>query len=151
MKKLEALLWSIALPGFPQLLQGDYFKGLLFIVMEFVINVSSHFNEAIFLSFNGQTDQSLSVMNIQWLLFYPCLYFFAMWDAYKNAEGKTEEGTFLLFCFSAFFVTLGLIFSIRIKINAFRPGPVFLPILSVIPGLLTGWVLKKLIYRHRRL
>ena len=74
--RLEALLWSIALPGFGQLLNKKHIKGILFIVLEFLINMGANFNEGIRLSFLGETRQSLEVMNMQWLMFYPCLYFF---------------------------------------------------------------------------
>ena len=48
---LEAILWSIALPGFSQLLSGSIIKGLFFVSLEFIINVNSHFNKGIMLSF----------------------------------------------------------------------------------------------------
>ncbi len=56
--KLEAVLWSIALPGFSQLLTGSYVKGVLFVLLEFVINVMSNFNEAIMLSFLWEIDRA---------------------------------------------------------------------------------------------
>lgn len=49
--RLEALLWSIALPGFGQLLNKKHIKGILFIVLEFLINMGANFNEGIRLSF----------------------------------------------------------------------------------------------------
>ncbi len=36
---MEKLFWSIALPGFGQLLNGKYLKGGLFIFLEFLINI----------------------------------------------------------------------------------------------------------------
>lgn len=38
-KIIESILWSIALPGFPKILNGRYLKGILFIILEFLINV----------------------------------------------------------------------------------------------------------------
>jgi hypothetical protein len=43
-EQIEKVLWSIALPGFGQLLNGKFLKGLLLIVLEFLINVQSNFN-----------------------------------------------------------------------------------------------------------
>lgn len=77
-KIIESILWSIALPGFPQILNGRYLKGILFIILEFLINVMANFNEAIRLSFIGNIEGAVSQANDQWLMFYPCLYFFAM-------------------------------------------------------------------------
>ncbi len=86
-KIIKSILWSIALPGFPQILNGRYLKGILFIILEFLINVMANFNEAIRLSFIGNIEGAVSQANDQWLMFYPCLYFFAMWDAFKDAGG----------------------------------------------------------------
>jgi hypothetical protein len=56
MKAMEQLLWSIALPGLGQLLNKKYVKGALFILLEFLINIQSRFNEAIRLIFLGNTN-----------------------------------------------------------------------------------------------
>lgn len=139
----EKLFWSIALPGFGQLLNGRYVKGILLIALEFIINVRGNFNTVIIASFHGDIETSINEANFQWLMFYPCLYFFAMWDAYKDAGGGKEKNSFLPFAFSAYFVTLGTIFSTKVKLFGVLIGPIWLPILSVIPGLLIGFLLKK--------
>jgi hypothetical protein len=77
-KKHEALLWSIALPGFGQLLNGKYLKGIIFILMEFTINIQSNFNKIIYFSFNGEIKKAIDHTEYQWIMFYPCVYFFAM-------------------------------------------------------------------------
>jgi hypothetical protein len=43
--RIEKRLWSIALPGFGQLLNGKFLKGLLLIGLEVLINVQSNFNK----------------------------------------------------------------------------------------------------------
>ena len=58
-KPLEVIFWSIALPGFGQLLNGKVVKGIVFIALEFIINVQSGFNGIILLSFLGETEQAL--------------------------------------------------------------------------------------------
>ena len=143
----EKLLWSVALPGFGQILNQKYIKGILFIFLEFLVNIQSNFNEAIISSFHGNIDTSIEEINFKWLMFYPCLYFFSMWDAVKDANGKEEISPFLFlpFVFSAYFVTVGLIYSTKIKLFGILLGPVFLPMLFVIPGVLIGLALKKLI------
>ncbi|MCU7712905.1 hypothetical protein OK414_27655, partial [Priestia sp. JV24] len=82
--KEEALLWSIALPGFGQYLNGKFFKDSILILLELVVNVQSNFNEIIILSFHGDIEKSIQHADYRWLMFYPCLYFFAMWDAWKD-------------------------------------------------------------------
>jgi len=70
-----------------------------------------------------------------------------MWDAVKDANGKEEISPFLFlpFVFSAYIVTVGLIYSTKIKLFGILLGPVFLPMLFVIPGVLIGFFIKKLI------
>lgn len=145
--KLEAVMWSIALPGFAQLLTGNLVKGILFVLLEFLVNVQSNFNKGIMYSFLGETGMAMQVMDYQWLMFYPCLYMFAMWDAYRSVMPEDEKITFLPFVFSAYFVTVGLMISPKIKIFGIFPGPVFLPMMFVIPGVLVGLLIRKLILR----
>ncbi|MFP3126287.1 hypothetical protein OH784_27125 [Ectobacillus funiculus] len=145
MNPKEKLLWSIALPGFGQLLNGKYLKGLIFIVLEVIINVQSHFNEVIYYSFNGEIEKAIDHTEYQWLMFYPCVYFFAMWDAYKDAGGGKELYSFLPFVLSAYFVTVGLMYSAKIKLLGIMLGTVWFPMLCVIPGVIIGILLKKLL------
>lgn len=145
--KLEAILWSVALPGFPQLLINSVIKGILFVLLEFLINVQSNFNEAIRLSFLGETRLSAEVIDYQWLMFYPCLYMFAMWDAFKSAEGERDKYAFLPFVCSAYTVTTGLMVSPKVFINGIFIGPVFFPMLCVLPGVAAGLLLKYLLLK----
>ncbi|GGH73914.1 hypothetical protein JOD43_000167 [Pullulanibacillus pueri] len=142
MKKIERLLWSIAFPGFGQLLNHDYIKGIVFILLELLINTHGHFNMTIAYSFRGEIDLAFAEANIGWLMFYPCVYFYSMWDAYKNANEPVSTYTSLPFVFSAFCVTVGVMLAPMIQFPAFRPGPVFFPMLCVIPGVGIGLILK---------
>jgi hypothetical protein len=154
MKKLtksEALLWSIALPGFGQLLVGQYFKGGLFVLLEFLINLYSNFNMAIMYSFLWEIDKAFEVINYQWLMFYPCLYMFAMWDSYRHAMPEEEKYTYLPFVFGAYFVTVGLMISSKVSIFNIQLGPVFLPMLIFLPlGLLIGYLIRKVVLKFQQ-
>jgi hypothetical protein len=145
--KLEAVMWSIALPGFAQLLTGYLIKGIFFVILEFLVNVNSNFNKGIMYSFLGETEKAMYVLDYQWLMFYPCLYMFAMWDAYRSVMPEDEKITFLPFVFSAYFVTVGLMISPKVKLFGLFPGPVFLPMLFVIPGVLTGFLVRSLLLK----
>lgn len=147
---IEKLLWSIALPGFGQLLNKKYLKGLVFILLEFLVNNMANFNTIIMLSFHGEIEAAISQANYQWLMFYPCLYFFAMWDAFKDAGGGRSQYTFLPFVFAAYFVTVGCIYSTDLKIFGILFGPVWLPMLSVIPGLITGLIIRAILLKISR-
>ncbi|MGG0369755.1 hypothetical protein [Priestia endophytica] len=144
MEAKEKLLWSIALPGFGQILNGKLIKGILIIFLEILINLQANFNEVIILSFHGEIVSAIEQTNYKWLMFYPCLYFFAMWDAFKDAGGGKERYSFLPFVFGAYFVTVGLIYSSSLKLFGLLFGPVWLPMLFLIPGVGIG-LLGKLI------
>lgn len=141
----EALLWSIALPGFGQFLTGKYLKGIVIIALEFIINVQGNFNKVIIYSFQGDIEVAIEQANYQWLMFYPCLYFFAMWDAYKDAGGGKTPFEFLPFVFSGYFVTFGLVVSPVFNMMGILFGPVWLPMLFVIPGITVGIIIKVII------
>lgn len=141
---IEKLFWSIALPGFGQLLNQKYIKGITLILLELLVNVQSNFNIAIFLSFHGDITSSIKETNYQWLMFYPCLYFFSIWDAFKDAGGGKDPFAFLPFVFAAYFVTIGLIYCTKITIFGVLLGPVFLPILFVLPGVLIGLIVRRI-------
>ncbi|UOQ91650.1 hypothetical protein MUO14_13925 [Halobacillus shinanisalinarum] len=144
-KQLEAILWSIAFPGFGQFLNRDLIKGLTFLVLEIVINLCSSFNRAIIFSFNGEITKAIEVTNYQWLMFYPCVYMFGIWDAYKYSHPDVKPLAFLPFVISAYFVTVGLIYSSKIKIMGMILGPVWMPIIFLLPGLVIGFLLRKII------
>lgn len=145
MKAVERIFWSIALPGFGQLLNKQYVKGLTFIFLEFLVNSCANFNEAIMLSFLGETGRALTSIDYGWLMFYPCLYFFAMWDAFKEAGGGKAPYSFLPFAFCAYFVTVGLMVAPKAIFFGVTFGPVFFPMICVIPGLIVGFLLRKII------
>ena len=101
-ERMGKALWSIALPGLGQLLNGKFLKGLLLIILEILINVQSNFNKVIIYSFQGDIKSAIDQTNYQWLMFYPCLYMFSIWDAYRDAERGKSPYSFLPFVFSAY-------------------------------------------------
>ncbi|PWW32363.1 hypothetical protein DFO73_101627 [Cytobacillus oceanisediminis] len=141
----ERLLWSIALPGFGQFLNGKIIKGMVIVFLEFLINVQANFNKVIISSFHGNIEKAIAETDYLWLMFYPCLYFFAMWDAFKDAGGGRNSYSFLPFIFAAYFVTVGCIYSSTFKLFGVLLGPIWLPILCVIPGVCVGFFLMKII------
>ncbi|MBX9969645.1 hypothetical protein ACFW1J_16540 [Priestia aryabhattai] len=145
--KLEAVLWSVALPGFGQLLNGQLIKGLTFIFLEFLINTKSSFNNAILYSFLGQINKAIEVVNYQWLMFYPCVYMFAMYDAYKYSTKNTPYLSFLPFVGGAYTVTVGLMYSSKLHFGEVLLGPIWLPIIFLVPGLILGFIVRYLLIK----
>ncbi len=107
-----------------------------------MVNVQANFNEVIRLSFHGDIEKAIVQADYQWLMFYPCLYFFAIWDAWKDAGGGKDRYSFLLCVIPGYFVTVGCIYSSNFKIFGVLLGPVWLPMLCVIPGIIVGLFLK---------
>lgn len=139
-EEIEKIVWGIALPGFAQFLNGRYFKGFVFIALEFLINGNARLNQAIIFSFQGEIQKAIEVTDYSWLMFYPCLYLFAIYDAYRDAGGGNRF-SFLPFVTSAYMGTIGVIYSPYIL------GPIWLPILFLILGVVIGMTLQNLIYR----
>ncbi|MEA4926475.1 MAG: hypothetical protein VB084_14355 [Syntrophomonadaceae bacterium] len=144
-----ALLWSMTIPGFGQLYNGDYLVGLLLVLLEFAINVKANLNLAIFYSFQGDCLQAARIANLQWMLFYPCVYAFSLWQAYNQAMDNnrlhdkpagTKSHTYYngVFVGAAMIGTLGVIYSSNI-------GPVFGGLAGMALGALLGWGIEKLI------
>jgi hypothetical protein len=57
---IEKLLWSIALPGFGQFLNGRLLKGSAFVFLEFLINIQANFNEVIISSLHAEIERAIS-------------------------------------------------------------------------------------------
>lgn len=73
---IEKLLWSMALPGFGQFLNGKVVKGIVLLILEFLVNVQANFNVVIILSFQGETKSNrrskLSVVDVLPLSIFLC-------------------------------------------------------------------------------
>ncbi len=97
-------------------------------------------------SFQGQIDKAISVADYQWLMFYPCVYLFAMWDGYRDALILSNQNVssyqFLPFVLSAYLSTIGLIYS-DLGIFHITFGPVFQPLISIAIGLTIGFLIQR--------
>lgn len=144
----EVLLWSIALPGFGQFLNRKYIKGIVLILLEFFINIQSHLNTVIISSFHGDIIQAITETNYQWLLFYPCVYLFGIWDAYRDAGGGKEPFSYLPFVFSAYLGTIGVIYSSTLRVMDILLGPIWLSILFLLLGYGIGSMIKYIILKQ---
>jgi hypothetical protein len=122
---VEKALWSVAIPGFGQLLNRKYFKGLVLIILEFLINTYSHLNMVIILSFYGEMEKAIQHTNYNWLMYYPCVYSFSIWDAFKDGQKVESPLLFIPFVLSAYTGTVGVIYSTSFRINGVLIGPIF--------------------------
>ncbi|UOR12756.1 hypothetical protein [Halobacillus amylolyticus] len=78
------LWWSAAFPGFGHLLLSQNLKAIAFIVLEIYLNISGHLNLAMVYSFTGQFERVRQIAEPQLIFLYIPLYFFVMWDSYRN-------------------------------------------------------------------
>ena len=85
-----AAAWSALLTGFGHLYNGKAFKAVILMAWSIAIIYFAQLNGAIIATFNGQFDHAKKIINYQWLLFFPSVYFFAMWDAYNDSVEKNK-------------------------------------------------------------
>lgn len=152
---LTAALWSVAIPGFGQLYNHKYLKGVIFIILEFIINFYSKLNSAIYYSWLFDISQAQRVINYEWLLFYPCMYVFAIFDAYHDCSmevGKPySRFMFIPFIGTGFLGTIGVIWSSG-EASFFgleKIGPVFFGTVVLLIGLgLGSWTANRFFPRQ---
>ncbi|HLR72246.1 MAG TPA: hypothetical protein VK085_12565, partial [Pseudogracilibacillus sp.] len=58
-KRIATLLWSIAFPGFGQLINKKYLKAILFVILEVIINVRGNVNDIIVKSYLLEMNQAV--------------------------------------------------------------------------------------------
>ncbi|MDT8861705.1 hypothetical protein N0O92_15915 [Alkalihalobacillus sp. MEB130] len=146
-KRAEIIFWSIAFPGFGQFLNKKYAKGFLFVLLEFIVNVQARLNLAIIPSFHGLGETANATVNYQWIMFYPCLYLFSMYDAYRDAGGEHVRYAFIPFVVSAYCGTIGVVFSSSFEISGRIFGVIWLPILFHLSGYLIGLIIRAIVLR----
>jgi len=95
--------------------------------------MKSHFNKIIVWSLIGDISQAIENGDTSWLSFYQCIYFFAMYDAYMSAGGGVgNRFAFLPFVFSAYFVTVGIFYSSKVRKFGHLIGPLWFPLICLI-------------------
>ncbi|MFS0658236.1 hypothetical protein AB1L07_05280 [Niallia alba] len=81
---LMAIIWSLFVPGLGQLYIHRITTAFFVIIWTVVFFYLSHGLEAISLLFLGEIKQATEVINAEWLLFFPSIYGFAIFDSYIN-------------------------------------------------------------------
>lgn len=161
---IAALLWSITLPGFGQVYNGQIIVGVIFMVWELAANVLSDLNMAILYSFHGNFEKAHDIINYEWGMFYPSIWLFSIWQAYNKSysinasiNGTQNRETRLIGLF--FGITFGMNLGIywhfpgtfdSLYIFNFLKSPVFFGlILGILFGLL-GYLIERLIRHHHK-
>jgi TM2 domain-containing membrane protein YozV len=79
-----AVLWSAFIPGLGQLYIHRIVTAFFVIIWTVIFFYYSHALEAISLLFLGEIKMATTVLEPEWLLFFPSLYGFSIFDAYIN-------------------------------------------------------------------
>jgi hypothetical protein len=122
-----AALFSILMPGFGQIYNGQFLKGVFFLIVEHFDNVFGHINHAIFLDFNGFHQQAIDVTNFQFMLFYPGFYVYVVWDAWYYAKPNADKSkTAIPFIIAGFLGELSAIYAPKLAIPTLTVGLVMI-------------------------
>ncbi|BCB04174.1 hypothetical protein KH172YL63_23070 [Bacillus sp. KH172YL63] len=79
-----AALWSFFMPGLGQLYIHRIITAFVVVVWSVIFFYYSHMLEGISLLFLGEIKHATEVLDPEWLLMFPSLYGFAIFDAYMN-------------------------------------------------------------------
>jgi hypothetical protein len=82
--------WSMALPGMGHIILGHSYKGIIFFVWELFINTQAGLNTAILYSFTGDFELARQFLDYKWLLLYPPVLIFSVWDSYHIAAEQNK-------------------------------------------------------------
>jgi len=79
-----SLIWSLFIPGLGQLYIHRIITAFFVIIWTVIFFYFSHGLEAISLLFLGKVQQATDVLTPEWLLFFPSIYGFSIFDSYIN-------------------------------------------------------------------
>ncbi|SMQ77824.1 hypothetical protein SAMN05444673_3090 [Bacillus sp. OV166] len=122
MRNISAL-FSILMPGFGQIYNGQFLKGVIFVGIEHFDNMFGKINKAIQLDFNGFHQQALEVVIYDGMLFYPGFFVYTVWDAWYYAkESANKTSTAIPFIIAGFLGTFGAIFASKLPFPSLTVG-----------------------------
>lgn len=85
-----ALFWSMILPGLGHLYIHRLTTAFFIIIWIVVATYFSQLLPAIHLTFMGHFNQATEVLDARWLLFFPSMYGFAIYDSYTFCKKDNE-------------------------------------------------------------
>ncbi|WP_318036000.1 hypothetical protein [Halobacillus shinanisalinarum] len=83
-KPWVAAMWSFFMPGTGQLYIHRIVVAAFIVTWAVVIVYYSHFLQAVHYLVLGDIGYANDIVNKEWLMFLPSVYFFSMYDAYVN-------------------------------------------------------------------
>src|SRR5665648_936370 len=86
----NAAAWSVLMPGLGQVLIHRIPGALFVIISSIAIAVQAKLMPAIHYTCLGQFEYAKAILNPQWFLNIPSVYFFAIYDAYVNSVSNNQ-------------------------------------------------------------
>ncbi|RTE08034.1 hypothetical protein [Paenibacillus whitsoniae] len=80
-----ALIWSMTIPSLGQLYIHRIVAAALTLIMTLIIVINSNMVEALHYFLLGNLPVTKEVLGAQWLLYFPSIYFYGLYDSYSNA------------------------------------------------------------------
>jgi hypothetical protein len=99
-KPWNGVIWSFITPGLGQIYFNRLPSGFYLLICFIVTVYQAHVGDALLSTMTGHFDHVRSVLNPEWLLFLPSIYFFAAFDAFVLIEElnilfEVEQSRFL--------------------------------------------------------
>ncbi|GIN41223.1 hypothetical protein [Heyndrickxia oleronia] len=115
-----AMFWSMTVPSVGQLYLHQIISAFFTLIVTVMFVHYSHFIEGIHYLMLGDIDKSTKVLNKQWLLYMPSLYFFNIFQTYMNVveNNKLFEAEQKMFLKSKYQSSDFKIKAARVKSNA---------------------------------
>ncbi|NBD23027.1 hypothetical protein [Paenibacillus glycinis] len=79
-----AFVWSMALPSLGQLYIHRVIGAFLILMNTIIVIYNSHLVEGIHNCLLGDFSRVRAIVDAQWTLYFPAIYFFGIYDAYSN-------------------------------------------------------------------
>jgi len=137
--RVIAALFSMLMPGFGQIYNNQFLKGVIFVIFEHFDNIFGNINHAIYLDFNGLQHQALNQVVHEYILFYPGFYVYVVWDAWYHAkEGANKATTAIPFIIGGFLGLFGTIYSAKLPLPT-----LFVGLLMIIPMVIGMIIFRK--------
>ncbi|ABZ83035.1 conserved hypothetical protein [Heliomicrobium modesticaldum Ice1] len=77
--------WSALFVGFGHIYNMKTVKGVILSLWLVTIIYLSHFPQAVIYTFTGRMEAIGNLLDYHWLMFFPSIYVFGIWDSYNDA------------------------------------------------------------------
>ena len=145
-KERKALYCNLFLPGLGQWILDERLKGTALFLLQSFLFWRSHAYETLMQSMEGDIQSAISHIQYNWYLFHPGFYFFSLWDVYKKSGAKPYA--YVPFVSAVYAMTTGMFLSEKARIFGRLWGPIWFPLLCLLPGVSIGYILQRFMKKN---